>query len=115
MNTASPSDPAALLRLAAGHQQAGNLADARDAYLKALPIMAGNPDLLNMIAILCQQTGQSDAAIGHLKRAVKSNPDNANFINNLGNIHLARDETDAADRCYKKALGPLAEESPPND
>ncbi|MBT5751482.1 MAG: tetratricopeptide repeat protein [Rhodospirillaceae bacterium] len=104
MNTAPPSDLSALLKLAASHQQAGNLADARDAYLKVLPKMAKNPDLLNMVAILCQKTGQSDSAIGHLNRAVKLAPKNADFINNLGNIHLERNEQDTAAKCYKKAL-----------
>jgi len=104
MNTTLPSDLASLLKLASSHQQAGNLVGARDAYLKAMPKMAENPDLLNMVAVLCQQTGQGDAAIGHLKRAVELSPKDANFVNNLGNIHLARNEDAAAAACYEKAL-----------
>lgn len=100
----SPLEAENLFRLAAQSQQAGNLAQARDIYLKVLPSQPDNPDLLHIAGVLCQQTGMGDDALRLIGRAVKLRPDSADFVNNLGNIHMERGEPDKAAKCYGRAL-----------
>jgi tetratricopeptide (TPR) repeat protein len=61
-----------------------------------LPTEPDNPDLLHILGILAQQMGESEEALRLIRKAVDLRPDSAEFVNNLGNIHMAREEMDKA-------------------
>lgn len=65
------------------HQQ-GRLADAEQEYARLLAIDPNHPDLLNLLGLMCIQTGRPDAAEIHIRKSLKTDPDNPQAHYNLG-------------------------------
>ena len=64
--------------------QRGQLAAAEREYARLLAIDPGHPDALNLMGLLCIQTGRSDVAESHILKALQSDPDNPQSHYNLG-------------------------------
>jgi protein O-GlcNAc transferase len=86
------------------HHRAGRLAEAERGYRGILQRQPQHADSLNLLGVIALQTGNLDAALALVQRAVALRPDAAVCRNNLGQIleRLGRD--DEAVRCYEAAL-----------
>jgi protein O-GlcNAc transferase len=90
--------------LALEHHRAGRLAEAERGYRDILQRQPQHADSLNLLGVIALQTGNLEAALALVQRAVALRPDAAVCRNNLGQIleRLGRD--DEAARCYEAAL-----------
>ncbi|MBT5037904.1 MAG: tetratricopeptide repeat protein [Rhodospirillaceae bacterium] len=72
----------------------GDYQAARTQAENALKDMPNQPDALHLMALISQQAGALDAAIGYIERALAVTPDSAAYQNNLATMYLAagRDE-----------------------
>jgi protein O-GlcNAc transferase len=86
------------------HHRAGRLAEAERGYRDILQRQPQHADSLNLLGVIALQTGNLEAALALVQRAVALRPDAAVCRNNLGQIleRLGRD--DEAVRCYETAL-----------
>jgi Flp pilus assembly protein TadD len=64
--------------------QRGQMAAAEREYARLLAIDPEQPDVLNLMGLVCIQTGRPDAAESHILRALRSDPDNPQSYYNLG-------------------------------
>ena len=60
------------------------MAAAEREYARLLAIDPEQPDVLNLMGLVCIQTGRPDAAESHILRALRSDPDNPQSYYNLG-------------------------------
>lgn len=67
--------------------QAGDLKDAEQIYREILRHTPDDGDALNLLGVLCGQTGRPDEAVGYLERAVKVRPGHPQSHHNLGNMY----------------------------
>jgi predicted O-linked N-acetylglucosamine transferase (SPINDLY family) len=90
--------------VALDHHRAGRLAEAERGYRDILQRQPQHADSLNLLGVIALQTGNLEAALTLVQRAVALRPDAAVCRNNLGQIleRLGRD--DEAARCYEAAL-----------
>jgi predicted O-linked N-acetylglucosamine transferase (SPINDLY family) len=90
--------------LALRHHQAGRLADAERGYRQILQRLPEHPDSLHLLGVIALQTGNPEAALALVERAVALRPDGAVYRNNLGQVleRLGRD--DEAARAYETAI-----------
>jgi len=93
-----------LLQLAARHFQAGQLAEAETLCRQILAADANQPDAIHMLALIAQQTGHLDAAIGLLQRAIQLKPLWAEAHSNLGNVYFGKGLSNEAVACYRRAI-----------
>ncbi len=98
----SSKDVSSLMSEAAAHHQAGRLGKAEALYRRVLENDPSQADALHWLGVLCQQNGDSKTALDLIGKAVELRPQAADFVNNLGNIHMAREETDDAVACYER-------------
>ncbi|HEX4142116.1 MAG TPA: tetratricopeptide repeat protein [Pirellulales bacterium] len=99
-----PADLTALVQLARGHHRAGRLAEAADAYRKALHLRPDLADVHNDLGILLAQQGNVDAALAHLEQAVALKPTFAEGHNNLGIVLRSQGKLDQAEVHYRQSL-----------
>ncbi len=92
-------DPGLLAGAIQSHQ-AGDFQGAEAAYRGILEAQPDHPDALHLLGVLFYQSGKSDAAVDHIKRAILVNPSAPAYHSNLGAalIHLGRME-EAASSC----------------
>lgn len=86
------------------HHRAGRLAEAEKGYRAILTLEPEHADSLHLLGVLALQTGNLDAALALVQRAVDLRPDAPACRNNLGQVleRLGRD--DEAARCYEAAI-----------
>lgn len=84
--------------------QAGELDQAKKAYLKLLKKQNDNPNLLDLLGMLAYQQNDFTTAQSYFKRAVDLCADSATLYCHLGNSYKALGELDAAMDCYQAAL-----------
>lgn len=86
----------------------GRMAEA-EAMLRPLAETAGAQQLpaLLQLAIIWQLSGQHDAAISAYETVIRSQPGNAEALNNLGMLRQQLDHLDAAESCFRKALAAM--------
>ncbi len=86
------------------HHRAGRLAEAERGYRAILHRNPEHADSLNLLGVIALQTGNIDAALALVERAVALRPDAPVCRNNLGQIleRLGRD--DEAAQCYEAAI-----------
>lgn len=77
-----PPDPE--FQAALSIHQAGRLAEAEALYQAILSARPGHPDAMHLIGVVKVQSGQPEAGIDWITRAIAINPDNAVFHSNLG-------------------------------
>jgi Flp pilus assembly protein TadD len=64
--------------------QRGQLAAAEREYMRLLAIDPDHPDALNLMGLLCIQTGRPDEAESHIRKALQTDSDNPQSHYNLG-------------------------------
>ena len=86
------------------HHRAGRLVEAERGYRAILNRQPAHADSLNLLGVIALQTGNADAALALVQRAVALRPDAPVCRNNLGQVleRLGRD--DEAGRCYEGAI-----------
>jgi len=63
-----------------------------------------HPGTANLRGIMCSQSGQPDAAIHWLRKAIEASPNNAGYQVNLGNAYLERKRYAEATNCFQRAI-----------
>lgn len=91
-------------KLAAVHQQRGNLELAVSSYQAALRLDPKNANGHLQLAELLKQMGRWEAAGGHARQALALQPDSAQALGVLGNVLRAQGDPSAAIACYDQAL-----------
>jgi tetratricopeptide (TPR) repeat protein len=100
---ASNNTPAALLRQAMAHHQAGRLADARKGYEAVLALGA---DVMaeHYLGVLDMQKGRPHEGENRIRAALAQRDDVPDFFNNLGLCLRAQGRLEEAVAEYRKAL-----------
>src|SRR5271156_1609009 len=102
---ASRSDtPAAYFEAGLRLLQAGQLAAAEQCGREALTIDAGHADSLHLMGLLCFAAQQFDLAIEWFARAIRRNPNVADYFSNLGTVLQRQDRLEEAARSFDRAL-----------
>lgn len=86
------------------HHQTGNLRDAAANYRKALKHDKRNPEALNLLGVVCLQTGAPEKAVSLISDALRQAPDNSGYLNNLGQALHATGKAGEAVISYQNAL-----------
>jgi predicted O-linked N-acetylglucosamine transferase (SPINDLY family) len=92
------------LAIAIQHHEAGRLQAAEQIYRKILSVDPDHIDALHLIGIAAFQTGQHEAAVEYISRAIELNGAEASFHYSLGNVFKVIHRWDDAIRCYGRAL-----------
>jgi tetratricopeptide (TPR) repeat protein len=95
---------AQLLAAAQAQRRSGNREAAEQTCRQILAQHPGQPETLNLMAMLAHEAGWPDAAIAYLRRALVGRPLDAAFHYNLGTILHQQDALDDAIACYRQAL-----------
>jgi predicted O-linked N-acetylglucosamine transferase (SPINDLY family) len=90
--------------LALENHRAGRLAQAEQGYRAILAREPQHADSLNLLGVIALQTGNFDAALTLVRRAVVLRPDAATCRNNLGQVLERMGRDDEAARCYEAAI-----------
>ncbi len=92
------------LTLAVQHHEAGQLPEAERIYRQILQAESDQPDALHLLGMLAHQVRQHETALDLIQRATKSNPQNANFHNSLGNVLRALERSEQSVVAYQRAI-----------
>jgi len=90
--------------LALQHHRAGRLAEAERGYRALLQRQPEHADSLHLLGVIALQTGNLEAALALIQRAVALRPDAAPCRNNLGQVLERLGREDEAARCYEAAI-----------
>jgi tetratricopeptide (TPR) repeat protein len=90
---------------AKAHHRAGRLAEAETLYRAILAAEPTHPDTLHMTGVLALQSGQAQAALRVLERAVAIDGQNPAFHTTLGQARLQLGQPEAALRSFQAAIG----------
>lgn len=82
----------------------GDMAAARDLYLKALALTPRDAALLNNLGVVEDQLGQDREALLHLGEALSLEPTLYVARNNVGIVHVHRGELDLAESAFRDLL-----------
>src|SRR5688500_19708887 len=88
LRSARTDDPIVLLQQASVWQQDGDLPKAEEAYRRVLAAAPGNPDAMNLLALIHHEQGDRQTALRLLRAAIQIAPA-ARFYTNLGVILAA--------------------------
>jgi predicted O-linked N-acetylglucosamine transferase (SPINDLY family) len=94
----------AAFALALEHHRSGRVADAERGYREILRLEPEHADSLNLLGVIALQTGNLEAALTLVQRAVVLRPDAAVCRNNLGQVLERLGREDEAARCYEAAI-----------
>ena len=84
--------------------QGGHAGEAKQMCQTLLDERPEDARVLNLSAIACFQTGDSDGAVALLKTAVEHQPDFIDAHNNLGNVLKAKGDLFEAEAAYRQAI-----------
>jgi len=93
-----------LLQTALSHHQSGRLQQAEQIYRRILAVDQDHADANHLMGVLAYQVGKFDSAVTFITKAVKRDPGQPVFYNNLGNALKANGDLAGAAAAYKKAL-----------
>ncbi len=93
-------DADAVLRSAVENHRAGRLGEAEAGYRQVLAVDPRHPDALHLLGLVRAQSGDPDAAIELIARAVKLRPKASDFQNNLGEVLRATGKMQAAEKRF---------------
>ncbi len=86
------------------HHRAGRLQEAQAIYRQILDEDPNHADALHLLGVLAYQTGNDQAGIELITRAIARNRLDPFYHNNLGNIFRKLGKLSAATGCYQEAL-----------
>ncbi len=86
------------------HHRAGRIAEAAVLYRQVLESEPRHVDALHLMGVAAHQSGQHEAAVQYIARAIALRGGDQAFHANLGEVYLALDRLDEAERCYAQAL-----------
>jgi tetratricopeptide (TPR) repeat protein len=92
------------LAQALAHHQAGRFTEAEHGYRAVLAADAKHPDALHLLGVLSLQTGQPDAAIDLIERAIAENRGVADYWDNLGSALVAKNRHGDAVAAHRNAV-----------
>ncbi|MGH8682546.1 MAG: tetratricopeptide repeat protein [Burkholderiales bacterium] len=92
------------LRTALEHQQAGRLAEAERICRQVLQLEPRNVDALQLLGLVAHQLGMNAEAVELIESAHRFGRPRAASLNSLGKAYLGLGRSDAARRCFRKAL-----------
>lgn len=93
-----------LLRIAVGHHQSGEFAQAETLYRRILTHDRDHDGALHMLGFLALQGNRHDLAIELLRRAIFLQPNVPEYYGNLGNALMASGQVEEAVSCYRQLL-----------
>ncbi len=93
-----------LLQSAVQLHRGGQWEAARKLYEQALSQEPRHADALNLLGLLCCQTGQHARAVELLRQAIAINGMQAPYFSNLGEAHRGLKQWDEAIECYNHAV-----------
>lgn len=96
--------PANTIQSALAAHSRGDFAGAEAGYRALVSDQPGHVDAHNLLGTLLHQTGRSEAALPHLRRAVELKPDFADAQSNLGMVLLALGRLDEATLAFDAAI-----------
>jgi len=73
-------------------------------YRQVLAVRPDQPDALHLLGVVLYQTGETDGALGYLRKAVQLQPANPAYANSLGVALLAAGRADEAMGYFRRAL-----------
>ncbi|PIR39055.1 MAG: hypothetical protein COV35_05090 [Alphaproteobacteria bacterium CG11_big_fil_rev_8_21_14_0_20_39_49] len=85
------------------HRQ-GHLDKALELYKKIAKFSPGDAEIKHLVGVIYYQQGDYEKSKTAIKQALKINPDNPAFYNNLGNCLVALQEYKDAIYCYEEAI-----------
>jgi tetratricopeptide (TPR) repeat protein len=98
------NDLRAALEEALQLHQSGNLKEAESRYGEILQHHPGQPDVLNLLGVMANQTGRPEVAIDLIRQAVTQLPGEADFHGNLAAAYQAAGRVPDAVRHYREAI-----------
>jgi protein O-GlcNAc transferase len=101
--TTPDHDPIVLLQRASVWQQDGDLPKAEEAYRRVLAADPGNPDAMNLLALIHHEKGDRQTAMRLLRAAIAIQPA-ARFYTNLGVILAASGDRVGSVAAYRQAV-----------
>jgi len=96
--------PDALLQEGLAHHRAARLGDAARCYRDLIAVAPDHADGLHLLGLVEHATGDHQAAMAHLRRAVRLRPEVGSFRANLGTVCLAAGDLPAAEDSFRTAL-----------
>jgi tetratricopeptide (TPR) repeat protein len=100
----SASSLADMLRAAERHANSGRLAEALTLLERALESLPRDPNILFYAGNLAVGLGQPERGIGHFRKAIKYNGENAEYHAALGHALIALGKTEEATAALNRAL-----------
>ncbi len=104
MNFSANTRTTAVLDEGRRHHAAGELAAAETIYRRILEGDPNNATALHLLGLIAGQTGNWDAAIRLMERAVEAGPSQADVHCDLGNAWFTSGDYAQAEECYRAAL-----------
>lgn len=86
------------------HHQAGQLGAAEPIYNQVLAIDPENFDALHLLGVMAHQSGDNEAAITMIEKALRQDKTNPFAFNNLGEAYRALHRLIDAEKCYCNAV-----------
>lgn len=86
------------------YRDAGDLANARRALEKAYAINNEDPDIIETLALICYNMGNTGEAMTYCAEGIELNPNNAHLWNTIGVIYFNRSEYDLACEAFEHAI-----------
>ncbi len=85
-------------------QQVRHWRDSRALFTHALAVVGSHPLIHNSLGVALEDSGDTEAAIGHYREALRRNPGDAEIRSNLGAALMTVGETEAAEAYLLDAL-----------
>jgi tetratricopeptide (TPR) repeat protein len=89
---------------ASSQHRLGNIKEAESLYRQLLEQEPNHSDSLNLLGVICYQTGRYNEALNHLNRAVSINNTNPLFYFNLAKVYVGAALLQDALRCFSQAI-----------
>lgn len=82
----------------------GAVDEALSSTKRGLEKFPNSVEGLNLLAIIYQQQGKHEDAVGVLQQILKTHPNSIDTLNNLATIYAAQNQTDLAEQTFRRVL-----------